>query len=174
MKLFEMEHHIVTSIGDKTQAIKSLDKINYQRIHGVDPIYEEVPRETILEIMAKEPTFIIDDTEDDILSTSISMGDTLIILGGFIFSECKLLKSEKEFLIVNNYVKSPNDIISELERRLADIQELLDSTDYKVVRAVENGEEVDEETKFQRKTLRLEYRKIDKLKSLNLDRFFGG
>jgi hypothetical protein len=45
MKLFEMEHNIVISIKDDTHAKKVLDKINYKKIHGVDPFFIENSKE---------------------------------------------------------------------------------------------------------------------------------
>ncbi|MDR2830563.1 MAG: hypothetical protein LBB45_05985, partial [Methanobrevibacter sp.] len=159
MKLFEMEHNIVISIKDDTHAKKVLDKINYKKIHGVDPFFIENSKEAQEEIMNKEPSFIIDDTEDNVLSINISIGDTVINFGNPQFSTCKLLKSNKIFLIVNKDVESPEDIINNLDRRLSYIKEQLGSTDFKIIKALETGKAFDEEIKYQRSLLRVEYNK---------------
>jgi hypothetical protein len=170
-----MEHNIVTKISDDAHARKVLDKINYKKTYGVDPFFTENSKEAQEEVISKEPSFIIDDTEDNVLSTSIGIGDTVINFGDPQFSTCKLLKSNKKFLIVNKDVKSSEDIINDLNRRLSYIKEQLGSTDFKIIKAIEISEEIDEEIKHQRSLLRAEYNKIeDIIKSFDFSRFFGG
>jgi hypothetical protein len=85
------------------------------------------------------------------------------------------LQSNKEFLIVNKDVKSPEDVINDLDRRLFYIKEQLGSTDFKIIKALETGKAFDEEIKHQRSLLRVEYNKImDIIKSFDFVRFFGG